>query len=180
MENLAGRTGLAYSTLALIEENRRTPSLDTLEKIAEAFALPGEQFLSLAARRLVQIRRSQPHNNDSPANPFSDLQSASVTKFNECVILHWIGLTGQKIHTPQNHPNCLDLTCLIRGSIRVEVNGHEYTLTAGETILFDGDLEHTSSILEDAEGFCIHIPRNIQILESLIETRRPSPGVWPC
>jgi transcriptional regulator with XRE-family HTH domain len=163
LEKLAAKTGLAYSTLALIEGNKRIPSLDTLGKLAGAFALPVEHLLSLAFRNHVQIRRAQPATDELKSND-PRMETFSIAQFNDCKVFHWVGKAGRQIHAPQSHPNCPEITYLIRGSLRAGIEGCDYILAAGDAILFDGTLNHSYTVLEDAEAVCVHIPRTIHFL----------------
>ena len=64
-EELGSRTGIKSSDISLLESGRRNPTLDTLQRLAEAFGVDCGEMITLAAEFETKVelmeRRSPQH-----------------------------------------------------------------------------------------------------------------------
>ncbi|OQA00912.1 MAG: DNA-binding transcriptional repressor PuuR [Planctomycetes bacterium ADurb.Bin412] len=171
LEDLARLSGLTYSTVALIEQNKSVPSLKTLRAIAGVFKISTGSLISLAEHCRVQIQKAEPLKKGDLKKALVDADDIELTRFDDCRIFHICGRENQVVKVMELHGECLELGIVLRGVVQVTVEETPHDVKEKEVILFDGVLDHSYKILQDADFITVHIPKNLHTIESLLKQK---------
>jgi transcriptional regulator with XRE-family HTH domain len=167
LEELAKRSGLTYPTVSAIETNKTLPSMKTLDAIAGALEISASNLLALAEKRVVQIRKAE-----SPKTEIRNqkgLDKCRVAFFDKGKMFRVQADQGEEVHVMELHEDCHEMCYVISGAVMLSVDGNDYPLYSDDTILFDGVLDHTYRMIEKGEFITVHIPKDIRIIESLLQ-----------
>jgi len=139
---LAEQSGLNINTLSLIENAKSSPSVGTLQQLARALGVRISAFFESepVSTRIVYTR----HDNRSEAtfgnahmqNLGKDLVNNAVQPF--VVTLEPEAGSGERmiVHTGHEFVYCLN------GKVLYVVDESEYSLTPGDSLLFESHLPH--------------------------------------
>ena len=139
---LADRSGLNVNTLSLVENGKSSPSVSTLQQLAQALDVPISTFFEseLVENRVVftpaQQRPQAEFGSTTMQNLGKNLAGNIVQPF---VITLEPGMgSGDKmiVHTGHEFVFCL------RGSIHYRIEQNDYFLTTGDSLLFEAHLPH--------------------------------------
>jgi XRE family transcriptional regulator, regulator of sulfur utilization len=169
LEDLARLSGLTYSTVALIEQSKSVPSLKTLSAIARVFKISTGSLISLAEHCKVQIQKAEPLQKNGLKTSQVDIEEIELARFDDCRIFHIRGRADQVVKVMELHGECLELGICLQGVVCVTVEENPYNIKEKEVILFDGVLDHSYKIVENAEFITVHIPKNLHTIESLLK-----------
>jgi transcriptional regulator with XRE-family HTH domain len=139
---LADLSGLNANTLSLIENNKTSPSVSTLQQLAGALNLPVVAFFETNA----------PKNNVSYQQAGQRLQalfahgaladlSAGLTFQAGQIFLVTLEPGADSGATPIVHTGHEFVYCL-EGSLEYTIEGQQYTLNLGDSLLFEARLPH--------------------------------------
>ncbi len=139
---LAELSGLNVNTLSLVENGKSSPSVGTLQQLAQALDVPitaffeAEQPEKSVVFTPVECRPQAVLGSAQMQNLGKDLRGKKVQPF--VVRLHpGMGSGDRKIvHTGYEFVYCLE------GNIRYEIDQEEYFLKAGDSILFEAHQPH--------------------------------------
>jgi len=139
---LAERSGLNINTLSLVENGKSSPSVGTLQQLAVALEVPITSFFEAepVARRVVFTRSSQRPQaaigRTQMHNLGQDLAGNAVQPF--VIDLQPGGGSGDQliVHTGHEFVYCL------AGLVRYQVDGEEYLLHPGDSLVFQAHLPH--------------------------------------
>jgi len=139
---LAGLSGLNINTLSLIENGKTSPSVSTLQQLAQALEVPITFFFEseLISKRVVftshHKRTSASLSNTRLENLGKDLAGNAVQPF---VVTLSPGMgSGDRliVHTGHEFVYCLS------GSVLYTIDGKVYSLESGDSIVFESHLPH--------------------------------------
>jgi transcriptional regulator with XRE-family HTH domain len=142
LRELAERSGLNINTLSLVEKGKSSPSVGTLQQLAQALGIPiGKFFETEPTNRLVVFtpgdRRPRAIFGDTTMqNLGEDLNGNRVQPF--VVEIKAGAKCGdqQIVHTGHEFVYCLD------GSINYSVDDINYPLKPGDSLVFEAHLPH--------------------------------------
>ena len=139
---LAERSGLNVNTFSLIENNRTSPSVSTLQQIAQALHVPLSTFFeSKHGHKKVTYQKAgqRPHASFAHGEVW-DLGAGMPRQGAEPLI---ITLNAQAdsgkipiVHTGREFVYCLE------GHVTYEVDGEAYRLEPGDSLMFEAYLPH--------------------------------------
>jgi transcriptional regulator with XRE-family HTH domain len=142
LRDLAARSGLAINTLSLIENNKTSPSVSTLQQLAIGLAEPIVSFFETAPPAEKVVHLKQDHRSKANFDhgtcelmgsgfPDQRLQPMLVT-------LHPGADSGQApvVHTGLEFVYCL------AGVVDYEIEGETYRLEPGDSLLFEAHIPH--------------------------------------
>ncbi|MBN1818706.1 MAG: helix-turn-helix transcriptional regulator [Sedimentisphaerales bacterium] len=172
LQDLARASGLTYPTVETIETNKTAPSLKTLDAVAGALGIATSNLISLAERRLVQRRKACPVSGDRVKKGLQGLDLCRVAFYDKAKMFRVLAVKGQPVHVMDLHEDCHEFCYVLSGAVELKVADMTFLLEADDTILFDGMLDHTYFAVEDGEYLTVHIPKNIRLLESLLQEQR--------
>ena len=178
LEELAKRSGLTYPTVAAIETNKSMPSMKTLDALSGALQISASNLLSLAERRMVQVRRAEPLETNANQNT-QGWDKLKVAFYDKGKIIRVRAGTGEQVHVMKLHENCHEMCYVLSGMVKLRIEEETYELKAEDTALFDGVLDHAYSMLEAGEFITVHIPKDARVIEALLDSMQTrKPAAW--
>jgi transcriptional regulator with XRE-family HTH domain len=142
MRALARASGLSTNALSMIERGRTSPSVSTLYKISDALEVPITAFFRLEPPRqdIVFRKISERKRVNFPKGIWEGLGGESFIGHVEPFMLTLeSGATSGPfgmLHTGHEFVMCL------KGQMEYEVEGHIFTLEAGDSLIFAAQLRH--------------------------------------
>jgi len=142
LKELSKQSNLNINTLSLIENGKSSPSVGTLQQLAQAFDLPISAFFEAdpVQKNVVVVRAGQRPDtifkNTHLENLGKDFSGAPVQPF--VVHLDPGAGSGPKpvIHTGYEFVLCM------RGEILYQIENTQYLLSNGDSLLFESHLPH--------------------------------------
>jgi transcriptional regulator with XRE-family HTH domain len=139
---LAEKSGLNANTLSLIENDKSSPSVATLQQAAAALGVPITAFFETSAdtQRVVYHPAGQPVAMPFTGGQLHDLGAGIMRRGIEPLLLELepLGSSGRIpiVHTGREFVYCLE------GRLTYHVDGQAYTLSPGDSLLFEAYLPH--------------------------------------
>jgi transcriptional regulator with XRE-family HTH domain len=149
IRELAEASGLSVNTLSLVENGKTSPSISTLQQIAQALDLPIVSFFesSVDEKELVFTRHDQ-----RPKAVFEGMRMEDLGKGMQLSSLHPLvatvepgGGNGNSTIIHQGH----EFIYCLNGRILFEVESQPYLLEAGDSLLFLSHLRHRWQNVDD-------------------------------
>jgi transcriptional regulator with XRE-family HTH domain len=142
LRGLADRSGLNVNTLSLVENGKSSPSVSTLQQLAQALEVPIATFFESepVEKRVVFTPADQrplaTFGRTQMQNLGKDLADSAVQPF--IVTLKPGTGSGDRmiVHTGHEFVYCLD------GNIRYQIKQDEYILKPGDSLVFEAHLPH--------------------------------------
>ena len=139
---LAKLSGLNVNTLSLIENGRTSPSVSTLQQLAQSLQVPITALFEIdhGTKKLVYQKHGNRPRVAFEHGSMEDL-AAGMPRFGAepiIVMLEPNADSGKKpiVHTGREFVFCLD------GHIAYTVDGEKYLLAAGDSLVFEAYLPH--------------------------------------
>lgn len=139
---LAERSGLNVNTLSLIENGRTSPSVSTLQQLAQSLNVPVTAFFESdeGTRRVVFQKHGERPRAAFAHGSMEDL-SAGMSRFGAepLIITLRPGADSGKnpiVHTGREFVYCLE------GRVAYTVDAETYTLAPGDSLIFEAYLPH--------------------------------------
>jgi len=139
---LAESSGLNFNTLSLIENGKTSPSVSTLQQIAAALQVPIAAFFQPALeKRNIVFQKAGGRPSAAVQNgSLEDLGGGLTLRGGQLMLLSLQprnpGSLEPIIHTGQEFAFCLE------GELAYTVDGSEYLMTPGDSLLFEARLPH--------------------------------------
>lgn len=142
MKSLAQMSGLNINTLSLIENERTSPSVSTLQQLAQSLQVPIAEFFKTnhGNRKLVHQKQGKRQRVIFQHSIMEDL-ALGMSRFGAepiIVTLEPSADSGRKqiVHTGREFVYCLD------GHILYTVDNEKYILEPGDSLIFDAYMPH--------------------------------------
>lgn len=177
LQALAGRSGLTYPTVEAVETNKTLPSLKTLDALAGALQISTSALLALAERRLVQKRQAQVEPRSPETKGDKGLELCRVARYDKGKLIRVLAEAGEYVHVMGLHENVHEFCYVLTGCVELRIEDKTYKLGPDDTILFDGLLDHSYTQVEKGEYVTVHIPKDIRVIERLLEGSPEEPVV---
>lgn len=168
LHGLAERSGLTYPTVESIETNKTLPSLKTLDALAGALQISASDLIGLAERRLVQRRKAEIEQR-SYLKSDKGMENCRVARYDKGKLIRVTAEKGDYVHVMGLHEDVHEFCYVLGGCVELRIGDETYRLEQDDTILFDGLLDHSYTQIEAGEYVTVHIPKDIRILERLLE-----------
>jgi transcriptional regulator with XRE-family HTH domain len=169
LQALAARSGLTYPTVEAVETNKTLPSLKTLDALAGALQISTSALVSLAERRVVQKRQAKAEPLSQETKKDEGLELCRVARYDKGKLIRVMAEAGDHVHVMGLHENVHEFCYVLTGCVELRIEDKTYRLGADDTILFDGLLDHSYSQIETGEYLTVHIPKDIRVIEKLLE-----------
>ena len=176
LQGLAGRAGLTYPTVESVETNKTMPSLKTLDAIAGALQISTCDLLGLSERRLVQRRKAQSEQRSPATRSDTGLEKCKVARYDKGKLIRVAASAGDHVHVMGLHEDIHEFCYVLSGSVELRIEDRTFRLNSDDTILFDGLLDHSYTQIEAGEYVTFHIPKDIRIIEKLLEGKAEDPA----
>ncbi|MDA8115650.1 MAG: cupin domain-containing protein [Acidithiobacillus sp.] len=139
---LAGMSGLSINTLSLIEHGRTSPSVNTLQQIAEQLQCPIAAFFeySLEGKKVVYQQAGERPRVTFKHGTMEDL-GAGMPRMGAEPLIFTMEPNADSGNSPSVHTGREFVYC-IEGHILYLINNDAYLLSPGDSILFDAYLPH--------------------------------------
>jgi uncharacterized cupin superfamily protein len=142
MRTLAELSGLNINTLSLIENEHSSPSVSTLQQLAQSLQVPITEFFQAdhGSKKLVYQKHGQHPRVAFQHSTMEDL-AAGMPRFGAepiIVTLEPEAGSGKKpiVHTGREFVYCLD------GHVSYTVDNEKYLLEPGDSLVFEAYLPH--------------------------------------
>ena len=142
MKSLAQMSGLHINTLSLIENERTSPSVSTLQQLAQSLQVPITEFFETdhGSRKLVHQKQGKRPRVTFQHSTMEDL-APGMPRFGAEPMLVTLepgadSGRNQIVHTGREFVYCLD------GHIVYTVDNEKYILEPGDSLIFDAYLPH--------------------------------------
>jgi transcriptional regulator with XRE-family HTH domain len=158
LAGLAGRTGLNTGYLSQIENDKASPSLETLGAIADALGVPVAWFL-VEDDDAPRVTRAQGRAVRTGANAeVVEVLDGGLTRgFTMLRVIAPPGVaTGAHTHGGEEHH------LVVRGRWRMRQGGHEVVLGPGDYVAWDGTIPHDAEVLGDEPGEILIVARRLE------------------
>ncbi len=176
LQALAARSGLTYPTVEAVETNKTLPSLKTLDALAGALQISTSALVSLAERRVVQKRQAKVEPRSQETKKDEGLELCRVARYDKGKLIRVIAEAGDHVHVMGLHENVHEFCYVLTGCVELRIEDKTYRLGPDDTILFDGLLDHSYSQIETGEYVTVHIPKDIRVIEKLLEGAPEEPA----
>jgi transcriptional regulator with XRE-family HTH domain len=174
LQGLASRSGLAYPTVESVETNKSLPSLKTLDALAGALQVSASDLIGLAERRLVQRRRAQVEDR-ATLKADRGLEKCRVARYDKGKLIRVTAEKGDYVHVMGLHEDVNEFCYVLSGCVELQVEDETFRLEQDDTILFDGLLDHSYTQIEAGEYVTVYIPKDLRLLEELLENKAEDP-----
>jgi len=143
LDQLASRSGVSKGMLVHLEQGRTNPSLGTLCKLAETFGLTLASLVELHEAPVVRVVRP----NETVELLASDKGSSGrllvgSDEREHVEMWHWALAPGDSSHSEAHADGTRELLHVVDGTLTLEVDGVEHTVSAGGAALFHADRPH--------------------------------------
>ena len=149
MRALAEASGLNINTLSLIENNKTSPSVSTLQQLATTLKVPLTSFFEAEVphQNIVFQKAGQRPRADFSYGMMEDLGAGLTLRGGQplIVVLESKADSGQTpiVHTGHEFVYCLD------GQLTYIIEGQNYLLEPGDSLIFEAHLPHRWGNLGD-------------------------------
>lgn len=149
---LAEASGLSANTLSLIENGKISPSVSTLQRAAQALAVPITTFFELPAPRQQVVFLSGEVRSRArfEHGAVEDLATGFASRaLHPCLVTlepHNGSGADPIVHTGYEFVYCL------KGRVTYTVDGQQYNLSPGDSLLFESHLPHRWSNEDDTSA----------------------------
>lgn len=157
LSDLSEQSGVAKSMISQIEKNESNPTLATITRLSRALGTSVEAMLSdLPAANnapLVEHAKMQ----DIPLLSSEDgLCSLRIIGWIESVeYAQWYDFTakaGGRLESSSHPAGSVENLSVLKGTLKVEVDGEQWIATAGETLRYRADREHAIENIGDGDA----------------------------
>lgn len=143
LEKLAESTGMSYSYLSELENNKHSISISNLQKLAEYFEIDMIHFLEKPGRENILIRKK---DRNSLVTDDGIIFQAISSEDTENMQITFVTLPpnipkkGQRrIH---KHPQGEEFITVTKGEVIVIIEEEKYHLKEGDSVIFPSNKEH--------------------------------------
>jgi len=151
--DLAKKCGVSYVALSKLERNQGNPELKTLDRIAKALGITTSNLLALADKQRP-IQASE--------------QSAKILGKATCRFVNLDGTRIFVIRAPKGaggsegamHNDDYERCFVIEGRLKINVRESQYTLGAGDGLVWDSLYDHAYEALEPTTFIKVLTPKH--------------------
>ncbi|NMC55364.1 MAG: cupin domain-containing protein [Chloroflexi bacterium] len=142
LRGLADLSGLNINTLSLVENGKSSPSVSTLQQLAQALNVPISAFFEIPAieKKIVFTRAAQrpetAFGSTQMQNLGQDFANRAVQPFVVCLQPGMGSGDRMIVHTGAEFIYCLS------GRIRYRIDEEDYLMSAGDSLLFESHQPH--------------------------------------
>lgn len=153
LRELSRLSGVSATQISDIERNRTAPTVPTLMKITGALGMDTSIFFEAEKTKRVSIVRKDERQEiiDRKNQVYIESLTTGISDSRLKVILAHPPPGAENIRGGYKHPG-EELIYVIKGRIRVMLDGVCYELCEGDSIHFRGELRHTIKNLSDQEA----------------------------
>ncbi len=168
LRSLAEQSGLNVNTLSLIENQRTSPSVSTLQQLAQTLQVPISAFFETDhVDKLVVHQKAGARPHAAVTHGSIEDLGAGMPRFGAEPLIVTLAPNADSGKTPIVHTGREFVYCL-EGHISYSVDTETYILEPGDSLLFEAYLPHHWKNLDTTPS------RNLLVLCPLDERDRPT------
>jgi transcriptional regulator with XRE-family HTH domain len=158
LDQLALKSGVSRAALSQIEGGRTNPTLSVLWKVAVGLGIPFPALLEMPEASEPKLMRS----GDAVALRSADgrMESGLVSPggAQPAVEVYELRFAPKGVHRSEPHGKGTSETLLVlKGAMRLIVDGAEHELMTGDSIFFQADVPHAYENRGSQEARCINV-----------------------
>lgn len=143
LEKLAEDTGMSYSYLSELENNKHSISINNLQKLASYFNVNLIQFLENEESTSLVIRKKDRKGFVTDDGAVFYIISAEDTKHLSVMFATLPPNNPKKEHRNiHKHPQGEEFILVTKGEVTVVVEEEKFVLKAGDSMIFQSEKEH--------------------------------------
>lgn len=151
LAEVSERTGISPSVISKLERNQTSAELDTLFRLSRVFDLNTTDLIALAESRTAQRSLCKQYTS-------GDFQFRRVS-YNNCRAFHATAPKGAAVTRPEIHADNFEVCWVFHGHLTIQLPKERHELRSGDSLQFDGALDHTYEALENTEFLIIHLKK---------------------
>lgn len=146
---LAKEAGISKAMLSDIEKGGSNPTINTIWKIANGLKVPYTKLIDGVEKETTVVRKAEPvmQTGETQAyRVYCYYKTTPVRNFE----LFYVELDAASSNRSIGHAErAQEYIYIIRGTLVLHTEGRDYTLQAGDSLVFDSSIEHTYSNEQD-------------------------------
>lgn len=143
MQQVSETSGLSISFLSQVERDLVSPSVNSLQKISRALGIQIGGFFEGQGQGGRVVRAAERPRLIYPDRAEEEYLLTPVKSKKLQVLYYRLKPGATSGETPYSHESDEECGVVLRGQLKVTVNGEIYTLHAGDAITFDSHLPHS-------------------------------------
>ncbi|MBF0304018.1 MAG: cupin domain-containing protein [Desulfamplus sp.] len=152
-EELAKRTGRSPEFIVELENNRTTPSVGFMIKLAEVFGIDPETFLNDGERAALSGNRAKEYTRRTGNYYYQNLTPGAE---NEHLRVFMVTIESNKKHKPVAYRHeGEEFIYVMEGNLELTIDGKVHELVAGESIKFNSETPHQLKSLGNYDTRCL-------------------------
>jgi transcriptional regulator with XRE-family HTH domain len=158
LDQLALRSGVSRAALSQIEGGRTNPTLSVLWKVAAGLGIPFPELLELPEGSEPKIMRSGDPVTLRSADGRMESRLLSPGGSTPSVEVYELRFAPKALHRSEPHSKGTSETLVVlKGALRVSLEGNDHELQAGDTMFFRADVAHAYENRGSQESRCLNI-----------------------
>lgn len=153
IKQLSARSGLTESSISMIENEKISPSITTVHKIAMALSVHPIEFFEIEKHKKWTVTRKGERKQvlfDSSDNALEYLIKDGAATKNE-IFISCLGPTQKSFNEPITHEGC-KFGYVLTGSVDLEMGNEKIRLNKGDSIFFEAVTPHLWKSAENRES----------------------------
>ena len=153
---LSEQSGVAKSMISQIEKNESNPTLATITRLSRALGTSVDIMLSGASAPKSALVEHAARKDTPVLHSKDGLCSLRILgSLNTIEYVQWYDFTakaGGRLESSAHPDGSVENLSVTTGTLRVTVGDESWTVSAGETLRYRGDLDHMIENISDAEA----------------------------
>lgn len=152
LQAVSQQSGVSIAGISKLERNQNMIELDTLYRLARVFGLSAADLLGLAESCSAHGKEAEVYRS----GPF-DFEHVA---FKGVGCFHATARAGGTLKKPEAHGDEFEICWVHDGSLQITLPREKHTLGPRQALKFDAALEHSYTILEDAQLTILHLEKS--------------------
>jgi transcriptional regulator with XRE-family HTH domain len=158
LDQLAIKSGVSRAALSQIEGGRTNPTLSVLWKVAAGLGIPFPELLEMPEASEPKIMRSGDAVAGRSADGRMESRLLSPGGAVPSVEVYELRFAPKGIHRSEPHGKGTSETLVVlKGAMRLVVDGAEHELLTGDSIYFQADVPHSYENRGSQEARCMNV-----------------------
>jgi transcriptional regulator with XRE-family HTH domain len=158
LDQLALRSGVSRAALSQIEGGRTNPTLSVLWKVAVGLGIPFPELLEMPEGSAPRVMRAGDVVALRSADGRMESRLLSPGGATPSVEVYELRFSPKGLHRSEPHSKGTTETLVVlKGALRISVEGSDHELMTGDTIFFPADVAHAYENRGSQEARCLNI-----------------------
>jgi XRE family transcriptional regulator, regulator of sulfur utilization len=158
LDQLALKSGVSRAALSQIEGGRTNPTLSVLWKVAVGLGIPFPELLDVPVAGQPKLMRAGDALALRSADGRMESRLLSPGGAEPSVELYELRFAPKAVHRSKPHAKGTNETLVVlKGAIRLVVDGTEHDLLTGDSMFFQADVPHAYENRSSQESRCLNV-----------------------